>query len=141
MATPKTIKENDYTFMQDPYGGGGDSWGRSSGWRKRRVRRGRVSLTQYLESQEDQNMTRLLNFLELKRGEERWFLCHLEWRRRGVYIGGENMNWRPFNEGWQRIMNLDLILVLGEIWCIKWKDWWEWGASQVRFFRNYCNSL
>ena len=42
---------------------------------KRRVRRGRVSLTQYFESQEDQDMTRLLNFLELKRGEERGVLC------------------------------------------------------------------
>ena len=29
-----------------------------------------MSLAQYLESQEDQDMTRLLNFLELKRGEE-----------------------------------------------------------------------
>ena len=38
----------------------------------------RVSLTQYLESQEDQDMTRLLNFLELKRGEEKGFLCLLE---------------------------------------------------------------
>ena len=34
-----------------------------------------MSLTQYLESQEEQDMTRLLNFLELKRGEERGFLC------------------------------------------------------------------
>ena len=39
--------------------------------------------------------------------------------------GGENINGMPFNEGWQRIMNLNLILALGEIWCIKWKDWWE----------------
>ena len=53
--------------------------------RKKRVRRGRVSLTQYLEFQEDQNMTKLLNFLELKRGEERGFFV-LEWRREGVYI-------------------------------------------------------
>ena len=30
METPKTIRKNDYTFMQDSYGGGGDSWG----WRK-----------------------------------------------------------------------------------------------------------
>ena len=29
-----------------------------------------MSLTQYLESQEGQGMTRLLNFLELKRGED-----------------------------------------------------------------------
>ena len=40
--------------------------------RKRRVRRGRVGLTQYLESQEDQDMTRLLNFTRTqeKRREE-----------------------------------------------------------------------
>ena len=58
---------------------------RSKGWRKRKVRRGRVSLTQYLESQEDQDMTRLLNLLELKRSEERGFLCL--WNEGGgVYI-------------------------------------------------------
>ena len=44
-----------------------------------------MSLTQYLVSQEDQDMTRLLNFLELKRGEERRFLC-LGIKERGVYI-------------------------------------------------------
>ena len=37
-----------------------------------------MSLTQYLESQEDQDITRLFNFLELKRGEDRGFLCALE---------------------------------------------------------------
>ena len=61
-----------------------------------------MSLTQYLESQEDQDMTRLLNFT---RTQER--------RRGGVFVsyfgmkemgglyssGGENMNERPFNEG------------------------------------------
>ena len=54
--------------------------------------------------------------LELKRGEERGFLCALEWKREGgLYSsGGENMNGRPFNEGWQRIMNLVLILALGK---------------------------
>ena len=46
--------------------------------------------------------------------------------RGGLYSnGGENINGMSFNEGWQRIMNLNLILALGEIWCIKWKDWWE----------------
>ena len=46
-----------------------------------------MSLTQYLESQEDQDMTRLLNFLELKREEEmEFFFFFLEWRREGVYI-------------------------------------------------------
>ena len=53
-----------------------------------RVRKGRVSLSQYLESQEDQDMTRLLKFLELKRGEEREFF--VSWNEGeeggGVYI-------------------------------------------------------
>ena len=49
--------------------------------------RGRVSFTQYLESQEDQDMTRLLNFIRTqeKRREE-IFLYALEWKRGGVYI-------------------------------------------------------
>ena len=65
--------------------------------------------------------------LELKRGEERGFLCVFGMNERGgIYSsGGGNMNGRPFNEGWKRIMNLDLILAFGEIWCTKWKDWWE----------------
>ena len=47
--------------------------------RKRRARRERVSLTQYLESQEDQDMTRLLNFTRTqeKRREERGVFCVL----------------------------------------------------------------
>ena len=58
-----------------------------------------MSLTQYLESQEDQDMTKLLNFLELKRGEERGFLCVGMNERGGIYSSGErNMNGRPFNE-------------------------------------------
>ena len=44
-----------------------------------------MNLTQYLESQEDQDMTRLLNFLKFKRGEERGFLS-LEMEERRVYI-------------------------------------------------------
>ena len=83
MVTQKTIREKDYTFMQDPYGGWGDSWGRSLGWRKRRVRRGRVNLTQYLESQEDQDMTKLLYFT---RTQER--------KRDGVFVCfGINERW------------------------------------------------
>ena len=59
-----------------------------------------MSLTQYLESQEDQDMTRLLNFLELKRGEERGFLCLGIEERGGLYSsGGDNMNGMSFNEG------------------------------------------
>ena len=63
--------------------------------------------------------------LELKRGEEKGvFVCFGMKEREGLYSSGrENMNGRPFNEGWQKIMNLVLILALGEIWCIKWKDW------------------
>ena len=55
--------------------------------------------------------------LELKRREERGiFLCFGMKERGGLYSsGGENMNGRPFNEGWQGIMNLDLILAFGEI--------------------------
>ena len=60
-----------------------------------------MSLTQYLESQEDQYMTRLFQFLELKRGEERRFFVCLGIKERGVLYssGEENMNGMPFNEG------------------------------------------
>ena len=75
-----------------------------------------MSLPQYLEYQEYQDMTRILNFLELKRGEDRGFLCVGMKESKGLYSSGEeNMNGRPFNEGLQRIMNLVLILALGEI--------------------------
>ena len=53
---------------------------------KRSVRRGRVSLTQYLESQEGQDMTRLLYFTrtqEMRRNEG--FLC-FGMEEGGVYI-------------------------------------------------------
>ena len=61
--------------------------------------------------------------LELKTEEERGFFFFGMKERGGLYSSrGENMNGRPFNEGWQRIMNLDLILALGEIWCIKWSE-------------------
>ena len=86
METQKTIRERDYTFMQDPYGGGGDSCGRSYGWRKRRVRRGRVSLTQYLESQEDQDMTRLLNFTRTQERRREGFFLSSGMNERGGFI-------------------------------------------------------
>ena len=59
-----------------------------------------MSLTQYLESQEDQDMTKLLNFLELKRGKKRGFLLSFGIKEMmGLYSsGGGNMNGRPFNE-------------------------------------------
>ena len=54
--------------------------------RKRRVRRGRVSLTQYLESQEDQDMTRLLNFTRTQERRREGVFCVLGMNERGVYI-------------------------------------------------------
>ena len=62
--------------------------------------------------------------LELKRLEEIGFFFVL-WNGRngGLYSSGEeNINGRSFNETWQRIMNLDLILVFGEIGCTKFND-------------------
>ena len=62
--------------------------------------------------------------LELKRGEERGFLLCLPRmnERGGLYSsGGENINGMSFNEGWQRIMNLDLILAFGEIGALNMK--------------------
>ena len=69
-----------------------------------------MSLTQYLESQEDQDMIRLLNFTrtqEMRRDEVFLFLfffiflvCLRMKERRGLYSSdGGNMNGRPFNEG------------------------------------------
>ena len=61
-----------------------------------------MSLTQYLESQEDQDMTRLLYFTRIqeRRREGVFFLCFGMKERGGLYSsGGENMNGRPFNEG------------------------------------------
>ena len=80
-------------------------------------------------------MTRLLYFT---RTQER--------RREGIFIVVEEKIWMKchlmrVDKGAKRIMNLDLILNFGEIWCIKCRDWWKWGASKIRFFCSYCNSL
>ena len=61
-----------------------------------------MSLTQYLKSQEDQNMTRLLNFTRTQeRRREGVFVCFgMKERGGGLYSsGGENMKGMPFNEG------------------------------------------
>ena len=60
-----------------------------------------MSLTQYLKSQEDQDMTRLLNFTRTQeRRREGVFVCFGMKEREGLYSsGGENMNEMPFNEG------------------------------------------
>ena len=59
-----------------------------------------MSLTQYLESQEDQDMTRLLNFTRTQGIREGVFMCFGMKEREGLYSsGGENMNGMLFNEG------------------------------------------
>ena len=60
-----------------------------------------MSLTQYLESQEDQDMTRLLYFTRTQeRRRDGGFVCLGMKERVGLYSsGGENINGRPFNEG------------------------------------------
>ena len=60
-----------------------------------------MSLTQYLESQEGQDMTRLFNFIRSQeRRRDGVFLFFGMKERGGLYSsGGENMNGRPFNEG------------------------------------------
>ena len=57
-----------------------------------------MSLTQYLESQEDQDITRLLNFTRTQ--EMKFFVCFGMKKMGGLYSnGGGNMNRKPFNEG------------------------------------------
>ena len=61
-----------------------------------------MSLTQYLESQKDQDMTRLLNFTrnQERRREGVFYVCFGMKERGSLYSsGGENMNGKPFNEG------------------------------------------
>ena len=60
-----------------------------------------MSLTQYLESQEDQDMTRLLNFTRTQeRRREGVFVCPGMNERGGIYSSSEgNMNEMPFNKG------------------------------------------
>ena len=58
-----------------------------------------MSLTQYLESQEDQDMTRLLNFTRTQ--EKRREGDFLSWNEGGGNLyssDGGNINGRPFNE-------------------------------------------
>ena len=60
-----------------------------------------MSLTQYLESQEDQDMIRLLNFTRTQeRRREGGFLSLGMKEMEGLYSSdGGNMNGMPFNEG------------------------------------------
>ena len=61
-----------------------------------------MSLAQYFESQEGQDMTKLLNFTRTQeKRRERVFFVSFGMKERGSLYssGGENMNGRPFNEG------------------------------------------
>ena len=61
-----------------------------------------MSLTQYLESQEDQDMTRLLNFTRIQEKKRDEVFCVYFGMKEmgGLYSsGGGNMNEMPFNEG------------------------------------------
>ena len=60
-----------------------------------------MSLTQYLESQEDQDMTRLLNFTRTQERRREAVFVYFGMKERGVFYrsGGENINGMPFNEG------------------------------------------
>ena len=60
-----------------------------------------MSLTQYLESQEDQDMTRLLNFTKTQeRGRDGVFVCFGMKEMGGLYSNdGGDMNGMSFNEG------------------------------------------
>ena len=54
---------------------------------------------------------------------------------------GGNMNRRSFNEGWQRIMNLDLILALEKSNALNGEIGGSEEQAKIRFSRNRCNSL
>ena len=60
-----------------------------------------MSFIQYLESQEDQDITKLLNFIRSQeRRKEGVFMCFGIKEVEGLYSSGEeNMNGRSFNEG------------------------------------------
>ena len=62
--------------------------------------------------------------------------------REGLYSsGGGNMNGMPFNKGWQKIMNLDLILALGKSGVLNGEIGESEEQAKIRFSRNFCNSL
>ena len=86
--------------MQDPHGGGGRLLVEVQRVEEKRTRRGRMNLTQYLESQEDQDMTRLLYFTKTQeRRKDGSFLSWNGGERESLYSSSEeNMNRKLFNE-------------------------------------------
>ena len=61
-----------------------------------------MSLIQYLKSQENQDMKRLLNFTrnQERRRERSFFVCFGMKEMGGLYSSGRgNMNRKPFNKG------------------------------------------
>ena len=82
--------------------------------------------------------------LELKRREEMEFFVCLEMKEgEGLYSSGRgNMNERPFNEGWQKIMNVDLILALrGKFGALSGKIDGNEEQVKIWFSCSCCNSL
>ena len=69
--------------------------------KEKKAKRGTVSLTQYLEFQENLDMTKLLNFTRTQeRRRDGIFVCFEMNKRVGKYSsGGGNMNGMSFNEG------------------------------------------
>ena len=59
-----------------------------------------MSLTQYLEFQENQDMTRLLYFTRTQERRREEIFVYFGIEEGGLYnSGGENINGRSFNEG------------------------------------------
>ena len=54
---------------------------------------------------------------------------------------GKSMNEMSFNEGWQKIMNLDLILALGKSGVLNGEIGESEEQAKIRFSRSCCNSL
>ena len=108
MATQKTIRERDYTsckiYMVE----------------KGTLERGPKSGGKEKLGEEEWVSLNTLSLKKIKIRQERRregvFVCLGIKEMKGLYgSDGGNMNGMPFNEGWQRIINLDLILALEKI--------------------------
>ena len=70
------------------------------------------------------------------------FVCLGIKEREGLYSSdGESMNERSFNEDWQRIMNLDLILALEKSGALNGEIGGSEEQAKIWFSHNYCSSL
>ena len=71
--------------MQDPYGGGGDSWGGPKGGGKEELGEEEWVTFNSLNLKKTKIWQDYSTSLKFKREEERGFLCALKWRR-GEFI-------------------------------------------------------